>query len=103
MRCRAARRLLIYAGLVLLLASLRAWQVHSAPFDCSDGAGHGPDPDTSECARAIAHAREHRSEETLNAFVAIVVLGVVGLGAYGALRLSMRIEIVKRFAHGDPL
>lgn len=97
---RAARGLFIYAVLVLLLASGRAWQVHSAPFDCADAAGHGPDPDTSECERSIAHARERRPEDVLNAFVGIVILGALGLGAYGALRLSMRIGLVRRFADG---
>lgn len=98
---RAARGLLIYAVLVLLLASCRAWQVHSAPFDCVDDAGHGPDPDTTECKSSIARARERRPEDTLNSFIGIVVLGALGLGAYGALRLSMRIEFIRRFADVD--
>lgn len=97
---RAARGLLIYAVLVLLLASGRAWQVHSAPFDCRDADGHGPDPDTRECERSIAQAREHRLDDTLNAFIGTVILGALGLGAYGAIRLSMRIEFVRRFADG---
>ena len=95
---RAARAVFIYAVLVLVLASLRAWQVHSAPFDCADGAGHGPDPGTSECERAVAAARERRSADTLGSFAGIVLLGGLGLGAYGALRLSMRIPVVRRFA-----
>jgi hypothetical protein len=100
---RAAKGLLIYVALVLLLASCRAWQVHSAPFSCADEARHGPDPKTSECEGAIAHARERRPQNTLNAFIGIVILGALGLGAYGALRLSLRIGFVRRFAdHGRP-
>ena len=99
---RAAKGLLLYAVLVLLLASCRAWQVHSAPFDCADDAGHGPDPDTTECEGAIDYAREHRPQATLNAFVAIILLGALGLGAYAALRVSMRIGMVRRFTEdGD--
>jgi len=97
---RAARGLLIYAVLILLMASGRAWQVHSAPFDCDDGYGHGPDPG-SECEGAIAYARQHRSEDSFNAFVGIVVLGGLGLGLYGALRLTLRIKIVRSFATYD--
>ncbi|HEX8643886.1 MAG TPA: hypothetical protein VF702_08235 [Allosphingosinicella sp.] len=91
---------MIYAVLVMLLASWRAWQVHSAPFDCADDAGHGPDPNTTECASAIARARERRPEDTLNSFIGITILGALGLGTYGALRLSMRLEFVRRFADG---
>jgi len=101
MKRRAARGLLIYLALVLLLASWRAWQVHSAPLDCRDDDGHGPDPATVECERAIAYAREHRPENTIDSFAGIVVLGALGLGAYGALRLSMRMDLVRRFAEGD--
>ena len=97
---RAARGLLIYAVFILLIASCRAWQVHSAPFDCVDDYGHGPSPGTSECEAAIAYAREDRPGDTVYAFIGIVFLGALSLGAYGALRLSMRIEAVRRFADG---
>lgn len=95
---RAARGLLIYAILVLVLASWRALQVHSAPFDCSDDAGHGPDAGTSECEGAIRHARERRTHDTRSAFIAVTILGAFGLGAYGAVRLSMRISSVRGWA-----
>ncbi|HYG29231.1 MAG TPA: hypothetical protein VD887_03340 [Allosphingosinicella sp.] len=98
---RAAKGLFIYAVLVLLSASCRAWQVHSAPFDCADDAGHGPDPKTDECENIIVRARALRPEDTLNAFVGIFILGAAGLGGYGALRLSMRIGFVRRFADDD--
>lgn len=97
---RAARGLLIYAILVLATASWRAWQVHSAPIDCADGAGHGPDPGT-ECDHAIAREREDRPANTAGAFAGIVLLGALGLGVYGALRLSLRNESIRRFAEGD--
>ena len=102
MKRRATRGLLIYLALILLMASWRAWQVHSAPLDCRDDDGHGPDPGTVECERAVADARDHRPRNTIDASAGIVVLGALGLGAYGALRLSMRIELVRRFAEGDP-
>jgi hypothetical protein len=89
---------LIYAVLVLLFASCRAWQVHAAPFDCADDAGHGPDPNITECERAIAWARERRLDDTVTSFIGVVILGALGVGAYGSLRLSMRIGFVRRFA-----
>ena len=95
---RAARGLLIYALVVLLLASAQAWRVHSAPFDCADDAGHGPDPGTRECDSAIAHARARRPEATLAAFIAIVIFGAMGAGAYGAIRVSLRLNRVRRVA-----
>ena len=98
---RAGKGLLVYAVLILLLASGRAWQIHSAPFDCADEAGHGPDPETKECERSIAHMRERRPEDTLHGFIAIVISGALGLGAYGAVRLALRSGYLRRFADGD--
>jgi hypothetical protein len=100
MKSRAARGLLIYAALILVIAFCRAWQVYSAPFECGDGFGHGPDPGTSECNRAIESLRERRTSDTIYSLIQIFALGGVVLGAYGALRLSLRIGFVRRFADG---
>ena len=97
---RAARGLLIYAIAILSVASCHAWRVHSAPFDCADDAGHGPDPG-SECDDAIARERVDRPAKTLGAFFGIVLVGAFGLGVYGALRLSLRRESIRGFAQGE--
>lgn len=91
MRRKTAWGLAIYAALVLLMASCRAWQVHTAPIDCNDGYGHGPDPGGTECERAMAIERANRPQDTYDAFFAVILVGGIGLGAYGALRLATRI------------
>ncbi|HYJ30072.1 MAG TPA: hypothetical protein VEW25_07000 [Allosphingosinicella sp.] len=97
---RAARGLLIYAIMILSVASCQAWRVHSAPVDCADDAGHGPDAGM-ECDHAIAREREDRPANALVAFLGIVLLGAFGLGVHGALRLSLGRESIRRFAEGE--
>ncbi len=88
---RLRRGLAIYAVLVLSIASCRAWQVHSAPIDCADSEHHGPDPGSSECRAATASERERRPQVTEDAFLAVIIFGGLGLGAFAALRLAMRV------------
>lgn len=95
MRRKTLRGLAIYALLVLAIASWRAWQVHSAPIDCADSERHGPDPGT-ECDAAIADQRARRPRDARDSFLASILFGGLGVGAWGTFRLLGR-----RFAdHG---
>lgn len=77
--------------LTLGLSALSGWQTYSAPIDCADSEGHGPDPGTRECEAAIRHQIENRSqifEDNVIApilwFLAVlaIVLSVQGLSAF---------------------
>ncbi|MBA4767482.1 MAG: hypothetical protein H2049_07580 [Porphyrobacter sp.] len=46
--------------LTLGLSALSGWQAYSAPIDCADSEGHGPDPGTRECEASIRHQIENR-------------------------------------------
>jgi hypothetical protein len=99
MRLKPLWRLAIYVFIVVSIASCRAWQIHRAPIDCADTEGHGPDPGTSECLGSIAREREGRPQATKDAFLAVILLGGLGLGGFGAFRLAVGIR--RRFALGE--
>ncbi len=84
--------------LTLSLGAFSAWQASSAPIDCVDSDGHGPDPGTLECESSIRSQIENRPQIIRSAFLAPVpwsvaimayFLFVQGLSAF--LR-SRRIE-----------
>ncbi|WP_086736243.1 hypothetical protein [Erythrobacter colymbi] len=56
--------------LTLGLSALSGWQTYSAPIDCADSEGHGPDPGTRECEAAIRHKIENRSTIIREGFLA---------------------------------
>ena len=70
------------------LSALSGWQAYSAPIDCADSEGHGPDPGTRECDAAIRHQFENRSKIVREGFLAPIpwclallafVLSILGL------------------------
>lgn len=67
--------IMIYAGVLLILACWNAWRVQNLPFDCDDGYGHGPDPGTRECNHAIEMAQANRPHRVASAFAAPLVGG----------------------------
>lgn len=78
------RRVLgIYIAVMLTLASAAAIKAYTAPLECTDGYGHGPDPGTRECLHAIAVQRDRRVQDTSTIFLGIVLLGSAGLALLG--------------------
>jgi hypothetical protein len=80
-------------GLLLTLgvSALSGWQTYSAPINCADSEGHGPDPGTRECEASIRHKIENRSKIIRKGFLAPIpwclamlafVLFVQGLSAF---------------------
>lgn len=73
------------------LSALSGWQAYSAPIDCADSEGHGPDPGTRECEAAIRHQIENRPQVFRDSVLApilcffallAIVLAVQGLSAF---------------------
>ena len=73
------------------LSALSGWQTYSAPIDCADSEGHGPDPGTRECEASIRHQIENRSKIIREGFLTPIpwclavltfVLSVQGLSAW---------------------
>jgi hypothetical protein len=90
------RRLLGLIALTLFgfaMTGLHTWQTYSAPYDCIDDDGHGPDIGTNECNRAIEFAIANRSADTMSALVlGLKCVGILTL-AYGLVWLiAVRIE-----------
>lgn len=73
------------------LSALSGWQAYSAPIDCADSEGHGPDPGTRECEASIRHQIENRPKIIREGFLVPIpwclalltlVLSVQGLSAF---------------------
>lgn len=72
--------------LTLGLSALNGWRTYSAPIDCADSEGHGPDPGTRECEAAIRHQIENRPQ----VFRDIVLAPILWFLAVLALVLSVQ-------------
>lgn len=79
---RQSRNLAIFVSLVVCIASWNGWQAYSAPFDCADDEGHGPDPGTTECDRAIETGRDQRPQVVTAAITGPLFAGGVLLAIY---------------------
>jgi hypothetical protein len=76
---------------LLGLSALDGWRTYSAPIDCGDSEGHGPDPGTRECEAAIRHQIENRPQVFRDSVIApilcffallAIVLAVQGLSVF---------------------
>ena len=65
--------------LTLSLGAFSAWQTYSAPIDCTDGYGHGPDQGTLECEGSIRSQTENRPQIIQQAFLAPIPWCLAGL------------------------
>jgi hypothetical protein len=79
---------IVYLVLSLSLGSLCAWQTYNAPIDCTDGEGHGPDPDTRECKMAIVELRNNRLVDATSAFLTVSFWCGGGLAQVAAFRFA---------------
>lgn len=90
----AARK--TFLGVILLALALATWlalELHFTPIDCTDGEGHGPDPDTRECLHSIAVRTERRPKIIAGTFLLVTSGGVVIaalLAGLHAARLNRR-------------
>ena len=89
---------IVYGAMVLTTASTRAVSEYRrlSDNDCSDGAGHGPDPGSAECLHAIEKGQVMAPDVAGFAFLRILVAGLLLVGLGLALRFFYN-RVVLRF------
>ena len=89
---------IVYGAMVLTTASARAVSEdrRRSDNDCSDGAGHGPDPGSTECIHAIEQGQAMALDVAEISFIGIMLMGLLLGGLALALRLFYR-RVVLRF------
>ena len=91
----------LYFAFCAVIGSCNASIVANAPYDCTDGAGHGPSPGTRECDKAIAHDIERRPSEVRKTLLAPIYVGGGLLALYFLLLPISRHPFFSASREGD--
>ncbi|GGZ01765.1 hypothetical protein GCM10011614_15830 [Novosphingobium colocasiae] len=84
------KKTLRFAIILTLLATLAALRAYTAPADCTDGEGHGPDPGTAECNASIAASNARRPLAAGIVFLTVLTVGIGGAAIWVGARKVAR-------------